>query len=133
MPELRFTLEGAAPVSHAASPQLGVTVRIRASAPVQSVLLRTSVRIEAGARHYSAAETARLVELFGEPSLWTRGSRSLLWAQVTSVVSAFEGETDAIVALPCTYELTHAASKYLRALDGGHVPLRALFAGTVFS
>lgn len=133
MAELRFAITGAAPIAFAASPQLGLDVRIDSDAAVESVLLRTSVRIEAGARATTPVEDARLKELFGVRAHWSRGSRSLLWAQVASVVSAFSASASLSIALPCSYDLAAIASKYLRALDGGKVLLRAQFSGTVFS
>ncbi len=133
MPKPRFAITGAAPVPFAASPLLGLEVRIDAAAPIESILLRTSVRIEAGARATSPTEDAQLKELFGDKASWSRGSRSLLWAQVASVVSAFEANTNLCVQLPCSYDLAAIASKYLRALAGGSVLLRAQFAGTVFT
>lgn len=132
MASLGFSIVGAAPVPYAASPLLSLDVRVRCPDAVESVLLRTSVRIEAGARATSAAEEKRLKELFGDKEMWARGSRSLLWAQVVNVVSAFTGETEVAVALPCSFDLAAVASKYLRALDGGTVPIRAQFSGTAF-
>jgi hypothetical protein len=132
MADLRFTIAGAAPVPYAASPLLSLDVRVQSSLDVESVLLRTSVRIDAAARPASPREEARLKELFGDKDLWSRGSRSLLWAQVVNVVSAFTGETAVPVALPCSFDLAAIASKYLRALDGGTVPIRAQFSGTAF-
>lgn len=132
MPNLHFTITGAAPVPYAASPLLALDVRVRTDEPVESVLLRTSVRIEAGARATTPAEDARLKELFGTKELWSRGSRSLLWTQVVNVVSAFQEETLIAITLPCSYDLAAIASKYLRALEGGSVPIRAQFSGTAF-
>lgn len=117
---------------YAASPLLALDVRVTSPEQVESVLLRTSVRIEAGARATTPAEDTRLKELFGDRALWSRGSRSLLWAQVVNVVSAFSGQTDVSVAVPCSFDLAAVASKYLRALDGGTVPIRAQFSGTAF-
>jgi hypothetical protein len=130
--DLRFSITGAAPVPFAASPLLGLDVCLTSDQPIESVLLRTSVRIEAGARSTTPLEDTRLREIFGDKSQWSRGSRSLLWAQIASVVSAFEKSASVCVALPCSFDLAAVASKYIRALDGGEVLLRAQFAGTVF-
>jgi hypothetical protein len=132
MAKLRFAITGASPVPYAASPLLALDVRVSSSEQVESVLLRTSVRIETGARATTPAEDTRLKELFSDKTLWSRGSLSLLWAQVVNVVSAFAGDTDVSVALPCSFDLAAVASKYLRALDGGTVPIRAQFSGTAF-
>lgn len=132
MANLRFTILGAAPVPYAASPLLALDLRIQADEPIESVLLRTSVRIEAGGRATTPSEEARLKELFGSKEQWSRGARSLLWAQVVNVVSAFHSETTIAITLPCSYDLAAIASKYLRALEGGSVPIRAQFSGTAF-
>jgi len=132
MAELRFSICGAAPVQYAASPLLALDVRIEAPEPVESLLLRTSVRIEAGARETTPDEEARLKELFGNKDQWSRGSRSVMWTQVVNVVSAFSESTQVAITLPVSYDLAAIASKYLRALDGGTVPIRAQFAGTAF-
>jgi len=129
---LRFAILGAAPVPYAASPLLALDLRVQSDEAVESVLLRTSVRIEAGARTTNPAEDARLKELFGTKAQWSRGSRSLLWTQVVNVVSAFQDETTVAVTVPCSYDLAAIASKYLRALEGGNVPIRAQFSGTAF-
>jgi hypothetical protein len=132
MADLRFAITGAAPVAYAASPLLALDVRIETPEPVESLLLRTSVRIEAGARETTPEEEARLKELFGTKEQWSRGSRSVLWTQVVNVVSAFTDASHVPITLPVSYDLAAIASKYLRALDGGVVPIRAQFAGTAF-
>lgn len=132
MADLRFTITGAAPVQYAASPLLALDVRIEAREPVESLLLRTSVRIEAGARPTTPDEETRLKELFGTKEQWSRGARSVLWTQVVNVVSAFTDSSQVAITLPVSYDLAAIASKYLRALDGGSVPVRAQFAGTAF-
>ena len=132
MTDLRFAIMSAAPVQYAASPLLALDVRIESVEPVESVLLRTSVRIEAGARVTTPQEDDRLKELFGHTTQWSRGSRSLLWTQVVNVVSAFQDATTVAITLPCSFDLAAIASKYLRALDGGTVPIRAQFGGTAF-
>ena len=132
MADLRFAITGASPVPYAATPLLALDVRIEAAEPVESLLLRTSVRIEAGARPTTPDEEARLKELFGAKEQWSRGSRSVLWTQVVNVVSAFSDASHVAITLPVSYDLAAVASKYLRALDGGGVPIRAQFGGTAF-
>jgi hypothetical protein len=132
---LGFRIEAVERVAFAASPTLVLKLGVRAPAgqqEISSVLLRTMVRIEAGARTHNANETRKLRELFGEPSQWARASRSLLWAQVTSVVNAFSGSTTVEVHVPCSWDLAALASRYLRALDGGEVPITAQLSGSVF-
>jgi len=131
--ELAFLVEGAAPVEHSASPAVALNVAI--SAPgmhVESILLRSSVRIEAGRRSHDGVERERLGELFGGEELWSRAPKSLLWAQTTTLVPGFSGDTRVEVILPCSYDLAASAFRYLHGLVGGDVPLAVQFSGTVF-
>jgi hypothetical protein len=131
--ELAFHVERAHAVEHAAVPELAFTVGIAAAARqvVESVLLRSTVRIEAGRRPYSEAERERLRELFGSDSVWARSPKSLVWAQTTTLVPAFEGQTSTDVKVPCSYDFAASASRYIQALDGGEVPITLQFSGTV--
>ena len=135
MLDLAFEVLGAEGCTHSASPQINLRVAITARPATQaidSILLRSIVRIQAGSRSHSPEERARLKELFGDESLWGRGSHSLIWAQATTVVSRFQGSTEVEVTLPCSYDLAATASKYLRAVHSGHVPVTVQLSGTVF-
>jgi hypothetical protein len=135
MPELTFRVRDAAVMAYAATPAIGLRVEIRvapAGSRVESILLRCAVRIDAGARAHTAGEQARLKELFGDASVWSRSARSLLWTQTTAVVAGFDELCEIEVPLPCSYDLAAAASKYLRALEAGEVPITAQFSGTLF-
>jgi len=135
MTELRFRISGADIAPFAASPQVALGVEVRVATPgarIQSILLRSSVRIEGGARSHDEEERARLEELFGGEDVWARATRSLLWTQATTVVPAFEGTTTCEVMLPCGYDLACAASKYLHGVTHGDVPILVQFSGTVF-
>jgi hypothetical protein len=133
MVELAFRVVEAGGVEDAASPSLSLTVELSApGVQVDSVLLRSSVRIEAGRRAYGDVERERLRELFGGESVWARSAKSLVWATVTSLVPGFQGKTTCSVVLPCSYDLAVAAHRYLHGLGGGEVPLTLQFSGTVF-
>jgi len=131
---LAFRLTGARALEHAASPglALGVAVTAEPGVCVDAVLLRTAVRIEAARRGYGAVERARLREIFGGDDTWGRASKSLLWAQATSFVPAFERETAVDVVVPCGYDFAAQAARYLHALTEGDVPITAQFSGTMF-
>jgi hypothetical protein len=131
-PELDFAVTGAARVEHAAVPTLRFALRVRADAPVRSVLLDVQVQIAARRRGYDAAAHDRLFELFGPARDWGTTLRTLLWTRVTLVVPAFDGETTVDLDVPCSYDLEVAASRYLDALADGDVPLELLFSGSVF-
>jgi Family of unknown function (DUF6084) len=131
-PELGFTVVDAARMEYAAVPTLRFTVRLDADVPIRSVLLDTQIQIAARRRRYDEAAHDRLFELFGPPRDWGTTLRTLLWARVTTVVPAFEDVTSVELAMPCSYDLEVAASRYLDALADGEVPLEFLFSGSVF-
>jgi len=59
-----------------------------------------------------------------------RALKSVTWAQVSTVVPAFDREVDVDLPIPCTYDFEVAAAKYLHAVREGDIPLRLLFSGT---
>src|SRR5215813_1645432 len=139
MPELNFDVEGAEPVPFAASPLLAFRLRVMETGscngegtPIQSVALRCQVRIEPTRRRYMGEEPERLRDLFGEPALWDRALKSMLWAQTSIIVPPFTGSTVVDLPVPCTYDFNVAATKYFYALEDGEVPLCLLFSGTIF-
>jgi hypothetical protein len=133
--ELTFAVTDAARMPYAALPTLSFTLRIDAPAgvDVRSVLLDTQLQIAARRRGYDAGAQERLFELFGPTSDWGRTLRTLLWTRMTTVVPPFRDSTTVELAVPCSYDLEVAASRYFDALSDGTVPLEFLFSGTVFS
>lgn len=135
MPNLTFRVQGAAVVAHAASPLLALTLRVDnapADEEVEAILLTCQVRIDADRRGYSADEQDKLRDLFGETSLWARSVRGLLWTHATATVPPFRDSACVDVHLPCSFDLSVAATKYFYALGGDEVPLTLQFSGTVF-
>jgi hypothetical protein len=100
---------------------------------IHAIALQVQIRIEPARRSHDAGEQRGLTELFGEPSRWSRTQKSLLWTEVSRIVPAFEGECAVDLAVPCTYDLDLASTKYIHALRSGSVPLVFLFRGTVFT
>jgi hypothetical protein len=49
-----------------------------------------------------------------------------------ATIPPFEGETVAMLHVPCTLDFCVAATRFFEALDDGEIPLRFLFAGTIF-
>ncbi len=47
-------------------------------------------------------------------------------------VRQFSGKTEAILSVPCTFDLNVSATKYFYALEDGEAPLLFLFSGTIF-
>jgi hypothetical protein len=131
---LRFACTGSRPEPFAAGPTLLFDLRISEDSGrrVHSVALRTQIRIEPRGRTYTAAESAKLVDLFGEPSRWGETLNPLQLAQIGSTVSGFTGEITVPIAVPLTYDLDIAATKYFHGLAEGAVPLLLLFSGTVY-
>ncbi|WP_030439885.1 DUF6084 family protein [Actinoplanes subtropicus] len=120
---------------YAASPQLTARLRIEESTGrrVHAIALRCQVRIEPQRRRYEPAEQDALRGLFGEPERWGETLKAFQWMQANATVQGFTGETEAELALPCTYDLEVIGARYLHALDAGDVPLNLLFSGTVFT
>jgi hypothetical protein len=99
---------------------------------VHTVALRVQVRIDPRPRQYTAAETARLTDVFGEPDRWGETLNPLQLATVPVMTPSFVGSVRVPVPIPLTYDLDIAATRYLHALDDGEIPLTLLFSGTLF-
>ncbi len=139
MPDLEFRVEGAEPQRFAATPHLLFRVRVAENAPdgrpmipIHSVILRCQIRIEPARRRYGAAEEPRLLDLFGTPERWGQTMRSLLWTHVNTSIPPFTGQIVVDLPVPCSFDLSLAATRYFHAVEGGDLPLCFLFSGTVF-
>jgi hypothetical protein len=98
---------------------------------VYAIALSAQVMIEPARRAYDSGTHERLVELFGAPERWATTTRSLVWHQSEAVVPAFTGATTFRIAVPASYDMEVASSKYLHGLPDGEVPLAFNFNGTV--
>lgn len=136
MPDLNFQVEGAEPQSHAATPTLVFALRVTEAGiqptPIHTVALRCQVRIEPARRPYTPAERERLRDLFGTPDRWGQTLRPMLWTHLGVTIPPFEGTTIVGLPLPCSFDLSLAATRYFDALEGGDLPLCFLFSGTIF-
>lgn len=134
MPDLTFEVTGSEPMVYAVSPHVGFTLRVRETTgtPIHSGILRCQVQLEAARRPYTEEERARLRDIFGTFEQWGRALRALLWSNTNVVVPSFEGETTIQVAVPCSFDMTVAVSKYFEALEKGIIPVSFLFSGTIF-
>jgi hypothetical protein len=135
MPDLRFAIEGAEVVQHAATPQLAFKLRIGNNPNdeiIHTVALRVQIQIEALRRNYDANEQARLGDLFGEPDRWGQTLRSLLWTHVSLVVPRVTGSTLVDLSVPCTFDFNVGATKYFHGVTNGDLPLCFQFSGTAF-
>lgn len=134
MAELTFGCTGAAAERYAATPTLSLDLTVTESTGVRvhAIALRCQIRIEPHRRRYTAAEAARLHDLFGDPSRWADTVKPIQLATVATMVPAFSALTEIQLPVPCTYDLEVASARYLQGLDDGTIPLLLLFSGTVF-
>lgn len=135
MPDLAFRVGEPAAMMAAAVPTVAAPLHLtnlQPDQPVQSILLNCQVQIEPLGRPYSAAEEARLLDLFGERERWARTMKPLLWAIQVLKIPAFAQEATVDVMLPCTMDFDVAATKYFYGLEKGSIQISVLFSGTVF-
>ena len=134
MIDLTFDVEGAEAVAFAALPTLALKLRINANGAerIRTISLNVQVRIAAPARAYTKVEQDRLLDLFGDPSIWGKSLKSLLWTMATVQVPTFQATTLVDLPIPCTYDFEVLSTRYFDALEGGPVLLDLLFSGTVF-
>jgi hypothetical protein len=135
VPDLDFTVQSAEVLTYAAVPtilfRLGVRNAVEGEA-VNSISLRTQIRIAATQRRYDPPEQDKLRELFGEPHQWKDTLRSVLWTNTNTIVPGFSGGAVFEMPITCTYDFDVVGTKYFAALEDGEIPLEFLFSGTVF-
>jgi Family of unknown function (DUF6084) len=135
MPDLDFTVESAEVLPYAAVPtilfRLGISNAVEGE-EVNSISLRTQIRISATRRRYDEAEQAKLRELFGEPYQWKETLRSVLWTNTNTIITKFSDGATFEMPVTCTYDFDVVGTKYFAALEDGEIPLEFLFSGTVF-
>ena len=134
MAELTIDVTGSRVEPYAAVPTIAFTTRLREATgqTVHTIALRTQVRIEPQRRRYTDAETAALVEVFGERNQWADSLRPFLWTHVSTTVSSFSGSTELDLPITCTYDFEVSGTRYFHALADGEIPLLLLFSGTTF-
>jgi hypothetical protein len=131
--EPEFQVVSAAGRRHAAVPAIDFDVHVTepTGARVYAIALSAQVMIEPARRAYDDETRQRLVELFGTPERWATTTRSLVWHQADALVPGFTGATTFRIAVPATFDMEVASSKYLYGLPDGEVPLAFNFNGTV--
>jgi hypothetical protein len=135
MPALSFDITGVEAANRGLVPLLQFKLEIRNDPPeetIQSIMLQAQIQIASPQRGYNPEEKEKLRELFGTPDQWGNTLRNKLWTHSNTVVPTFAGRTGATLAVPCSYDLNVAATKYFYALQEGEVPLLFLFSGTIF-
>ncbi|MEP6778089.1 MAG: DUF6084 family protein [Chthoniobacterales bacterium] len=135
VPDLDFTVTDVAEASYGLTPllhfKLGIT-NTPADETIQSVILQAQIQIQAPGRSYNENEKPKLIDLFGTPDTWGTTLRARLWTLSNTTVRTFTGSTEAILPVPCSFDLNVAGTKYFHALEEGEVPLLFLFSGTIF-
>ncbi|MDP9098210.1 MAG: DUF6084 family protein [Verrucomicrobiota bacterium] len=135
MPDLDFSILGVEHAAHGLTPLLHFKLAIKNSPPdetIQSVILQAQIQIQAPGRSYNESEKPKLIDLFGTPDQWGTTLRARLWTLANTTVRTFADSTEAILPVPCSFDLNVAGTKYFYALEGGEVPLLFLFSGTIF-
>ena len=135
MPDLDFEVESADVLPYAAVPTILFKLGVRNGVEgeeIDSISLRTQIRIAAAQRSYEQTEQGKLRELFGEPHQWKDTLRSLLWTNTDTIVTRFAGGRVFEMPVTCTYDFDVVGTKYFAALEDGEIPLEFLFSGTVF-
>lgn len=135
MPDLDFKVLSVAAANYGIVPLLHFKLEVSnqpADEIIQSVILQTQIQIHPTLRSYQPAEKEKLGELFGTPDRWGQTLRARLWTHAHANVRQFSGKTEAILSVPCTFDLNVAATKYFYALEDGEAPLLFLFSGTIF-
>jgi hypothetical protein len=135
MPDLDFEVESADVLPYAAVPTILFKLGVRNGVEgeeIDSISLRTQIRIAATQRSYEQTEQGKLRELFGEPHQWKDTLRSLLWTNTDTIVTRFAGGRVFEMPVTCTYDFDVVGTKYFAALEDGEIPLEFLFSGTVF-
>lgn len=129
-----FAVTDVRPDPSAAVPTLVFRLRIDVSddADVQSMLLRTQLRIEPELRRYDDDEQARLYDLFGHPAQWSNTLKPFLLTHLTVAVTGFTGSCEIDLPVPLSYDLEVTAGSYFHSVRSGEIPLLFLFSGTVF-
>jgi hypothetical protein len=135
VPDLGFRVCGVEPAWQGFVPLLQFRLGITCASTdeeIHAIILRIQIQLAVPRRSYGEREKERLVELFGQPSQWSRTLRNRLWAQVSTSVGTFKGATETTISVPCSFDLNVASTKYFQGLEEGEVPLLFLFSGTVF-
>lgn len=135
MPDPNFQITGVEAVAHGLTPLLHFKLQVTNDPPeetIHAIMLHAQIQIESPQRAYNVREQEGLSDLFGTPDRWGQTLRNRLWSHSNTTVRPFSRLTDAILQVPCTFDLNVTATKYFNALEGGEVPLLFLFSGTLF-
>ena len=135
MAELVFDCVDVRSDQYAAGPTLNFRLRIAETTgeAVHALALRCQLRIEPAKRRYTGEEARQLNDLFGDTSRWADTLKPVQFAMTSVMVPSFTGSIEVDMAVPCTYDLDIASTRYFHALEEGEIPLLLLFSGTLFT
>jgi uncharacterized protein DUF6084 len=131
MREIVCRLESVAELKYAVVPTIALGLRVSSNQPVSGVDLRCQIAIDVPTRVHSAAERARLTELFGATSAGA-ALRPLLWAHTSANVPAFDRQCTVDLTVALSFDFDLAVAKYFHGLEGEGIPLRLQFSGMIF-
>ncbi len=135
MPELDFKITGVAAAARGLTPLLHFNLEVKnspAAETIHSAMVQAQIQVQSAHRSYAPAEKEKLVDLFGSPDRWGQTLRNRLWTHASTTLRTFAGSTEAVLPVPCTFDLNVSATKYFYALEQGEIPLLFLFSGTIF-
>lgn len=133
-PDLTFSVEGAEPLPHAASPHIVFKLAVTnpGGQTIHSVILRCQLQLEAARRRYTDEEQKQLTDLFGQPDQWAQTLHSMHWTHASVIIPPFSHSTSIDLPVPCSFDFNAAATKYFAGLTEGEIPVTFLFSGTIF-
>ena len=132
MREIACRLESVTELRYAVVPTVALGLRVSSNQPVSGMDLRCQIMIDVPSRAHSAAEQARLTELYGDTAGSPAPLRPLVWAHTSANVPAFDRQCTVDLTVPLSFDFDIAVTKYFHALDGGGIPLRLQFSGMIF-
>ena len=135
MPDLGFRITGVDPAARGLAPLMHFKLEVTNSPPTESIhtiMLQAQIQIQAPQRSYTPSEKDKLEDLFGTPERWGQTLRNKLWTHASTCIRTFAGTTEALLPVPCSYDLNISATKYFYALEKEEIPLLFLFSGTIF-
>jgi Family of unknown function (DUF6084) len=135
MADLVFDCIGAQADRYAVLPTITLTLRISETSGqrIDTIALRTQIRIEPSRRHYTPAEEERLHDVFGDTARWADTLKPMQFTNVSTMVTSFTGSTEVKIPINFSYDLEVGYGRYFASLESGEIPLLLLFSGSIFS
>ena len=135
MADLTFDCIAAQAERYAVMPTITLTLRISETSGqrIDTIALRTQIRIEPSRRRYTTTEEERLHDVFGDTARWADTLKPMQFTNVSTMVTSFTGSTEVQIPINFSYDLEVGYGRYFASLESGEIPLLLLFSGTIFS